>query len=108
VAAANDSKTTATGRGRKRHPSDIGLQVLATGKRPTAGRLAVSFERGLERQVRDAAEREAAGNVSAWLADAARERLRLDAGRQLLKEYETRHGKISDEALAEVERQWPR
>ena len=116
VAAAHGSKTAAAGRGKKKYPRSIALKQFyakaqdasAAGKRPTAGRLAVSFERSLEKQVRDAAAKEAAGNVSAWLADAARERLRLDAGRQLVTEYEVRHGKISQEALAEVERQWPR
>ena len=46
--------------------------------------------------------------MSAWLAEAARERLRLDAGWALLREHEAEYGKISDAALAKVDREWPR
>jgi hypothetical protein len=70
--------------------------------------LAVSFEPSLARQVRQAAAEKSQGNVSAWLAEAARERLRLDAGWALLREYEAEHGMIGDEALARVDREWPR
>jgi hypothetical protein len=71
-------------------------------------KLAISFDGGLAAQVQQAAKRQSAGNVSAWLAEAARERLRLEAARQLLREYEAEHGAISSERIAEVERQWPR
>jgi hypothetical protein len=37
-----------------------------------------------------------------------RDRLWLEGGRQLLREYEADNGVISDERIAEVEREWPR
>jgi hypothetical protein len=77
-------------------------------QRGTANRLAVSFETGLADQVRRAAARESRGNVSAWLAEAAREHLRLNALGEWLAELDKKHGKVSAEALAEVDRLWPR
>src|SRR5258707_696019 len=71
-------------------------------------KLAISFEGDLAVQVQRAARSQTAGNVSAWLAGAARRRLRLDAGRQLLEEYEAENGPITDEQIAQVEREWPR
>ncbi len=71
-------------------------------------KLAVSFDRGLALKVRRAAGRRSAGNVSAWLAEAARERLRLEAGHSFLKEYEAEYGAITKAEMAGVRRQWPR
>jgi hypothetical protein len=71
-------------------------------------KLAISFEGDLAVQVQRAARNQTAGNVSAWLAEAARKRLRLEAGRQLLKEYEAENGSITDEQISQVEREWPR
>jgi hypothetical protein len=76
-------------------------------KAPGAAKLAISFEGNLAAQVRRAAKKQAAGNVSAWLAEAARERLQLQARRDLLEEFEARHGPITDAELAEVEKRWP-
>jgi hypothetical protein len=77
-------------------------------KRTVSTKLAISFEDGLAVRVQRAARVETGGNVSAWLAEAARERLRLQAGRALLKEYESAHGAITADEIARVERQWPR
>jgi len=76
-------------------------------RRPSSTKLAVSFESRLADQVQRAARRQAAGNVSAWLAAAAREHLRLEAARALLREHEATHGRIPAASLAEVEREWP-
>lgn len=73
-----------------------------------ARKLAVSFEEDLAEQVREAAEQDAAGNVSAWLAQAARERLRLAAARRLLEEHVAKHGPITEAERAKVRREWPR
>ena len=74
---------------------------------PRKANLAVSFDPTLANRVRGAAEKESGGNVSAWLAEAAREKLRLDAGWAAVKSYEAEHGKISADALARVDREWP-
>jgi hypothetical protein len=77
-------------------------------KRPGSEKLAISFDRGLALKVRRAAGRRSAGNISAWLAEAARERLRIEAGVLFLKEYEAEYGSITDKEVAEVRRRWPR
>jgi hypothetical protein len=71
------------------------------------GNLAISFEPTLASQVRDAADKQSDGNVSAWLAEAARERLRLDAGWAYVRDFEARNGAISDDELKEIDRLWP-
>lgn len=85
-----------------------GLRRSAQSKRPGSEKLAVSFEKRLAARVRKAAGKRAAGNISAWLAEAAREQLRLEAGRSFLKDYESKHGSITKDELAEVRRRWPR
>ena len=70
-------------------------------------KLAISFEGALARQVHRAAELEARGNVSAWLAEAARRRLRQSALASAVAAYEAEHGAITADELAEVRRQWP-
>jgi len=77
-------------------------------QRSGSEKLAVSFDRGLAGRVRRAASKRASGNISAWLAEAAREQLRIEAGLSLLKEYEEEHGAITKEEIAEVRRRWPR
>jgi hypothetical protein len=79
-----------------------------THKRVASKKLAVSFEGGLADRIQRAATEQTAGNVSAWLAEAARERLRLQAARTLLHEYEAEHGVITKDELAQIEREWPR
>jgi hypothetical protein len=52
--------------------------------------------------------REAAGrsnqSVSAWITEAAKDRLRNEAGLALLEEYEAEHGPITDADRAELAR----
>lgn len=79
-----------------------------SGRTHRKGNLAVSFEPALATQVRDAAEKQSQGNVSAWLAEAARERLRLEAGWQYIRDFEARNGKLTDEELREADQMWPR
>lgn len=79
-----------------------------TRKRVASAKLAVSFEGGLAADVQRAARKQTAGNVSAWLAEAARDRLRFEAGRDVLRNYEAEHGAITEDEIAEVQRQWPR
>jgi len=82
------------------------MRPAAAGKE-TARKLAVSFEATLARDVQRAAEIEAEGNVSAWLAEAARMALRQSAARELLEDWEAKNGPITDQELAEVDRLWP-
>ena len=58
--------------------------------------------------IREAAEREADGNVSAWLAQAAARELRRAALRAVIADYEAKHGAITEEEMAEARRRWPR
>jgi hypothetical protein len=73
----------------------------------TTRKVAVSLEKGLADAIEEAAARENGGNVSGWLAEAARERLRLNAMREALARYEAAHGVITEEQLAEADRLWP-
>jgi hypothetical protein len=77
-------------------------------KRLTSKKLAVSFEGSLADRVQQAATEQTSGNVSAWLAEAARERLRLQAAREFLRQYEAEHGAITSDEIAKVDREWPR
>jgi hypothetical protein len=95
-------------------PANKGLRLglksralLASKRRAPSKKLAISFDGRLAAEVHRAAQKQASGNVSAWLAEAARDRLRLENGRQLLKEYEAEHGPIAEHQIAEVEREWP-
>src|SRR5450631_4526934 len=67
-------------------------------------RFSVTFDRALDKEVRAAA----GNNISAWLAEAAREQLRREAGTEFVRQFEEKHGKVSDEMMAEVDRGWPR
>jgi hypothetical protein len=66
-------------------------------------KMSVSFDLGLGEAIRSSA----AGNeqsVSAWLADAARDRLRLEAIGDAVGAWEERFGALSDDEVAEAER----
>jgi hypothetical protein len=76
-------------------------------RRSGATKLAISFEGSLAAQVHRAAKLEARGNVSAWLAEAARRHLRQQALKQAIESYEAEHGVITDRELAEVRALWP-
>jgi hypothetical protein len=58
----------------------------------TVERLAISFERELARAVRKAAGEQP---TSAWLADAARRKLRCEGLLGIVQEWEQGHGEIS-------------
>jgi DNA-binding IclR family transcriptional regulator len=60
--------------------------------------MSISFDAELGRQMRESAG--AAGQtVSAWLAEAARDRLRLEALRRARRPWEQRHGALTGEDL---------
>ena len=71
-----------------------------------AKKLAISFEPKLAAQIQQDARVSAGGNVSAWLADAAREHLRLRAMQVALDEYEAEYGVITEAEMAETRRKW--
>lgn len=60
----------------------------------------VSFPPGLATAI-DAAAAESGTSFSAWIADTASNRLRLDAGRRGVAEWEAEHGPLSNQELAE-------
>jgi hypothetical protein len=74
----------------------------------SARKLAISLDDDLAKEVQRAAKAEARGNVSAWLADAARLRLRQLAARQALKAFEDEHGAVTETELRRARRSWPR
>jgi hypothetical protein len=67
----------------------------------TVERFAISFERELARQVRRSAAREP---TSAWLADAARRKLRAEGLLEVVADWEQQHGEITLEELRAAER----
>jgi hypothetical protein len=73
-----------------------------------ADRLAITFSPALAREVRDSAELLTGGNVSAWLAEAARERLRHEALDEAIAAHEARRGVITENELADVAKSWPK
>ncbi len=69
-------------------------------------KLSVSFEPELAQRTREAAE--ATGrSVSAFVAEAVEHRLKLEAGRRLLEEWEAEHGAISEQERSRVRSRWP-
>ncbi len=72
-----------------------------------AKKLAISLDGDLAKEVQRAARVESRGNVSAWLAEAARSRLRQLAAKQALKVYEDETGEITEAELRQVRRLWP-
>jgi hypothetical protein len=73
-----------------------------------ARKLAISLDGDLAKEVQRAAKVESRGNVSAWLAEAARARLRQLAVKRALKVYEDERGEITEAELRQVRRLWPR
>ena len=76
--------------------------------RVTSEKLAISFSRGTVGKVRKAAKRRSAGNVSAWLEEAALDRLRHEALGDAIAYYESKNGKITDDDLVAVKAKWPK
>jgi len=66
-------------------------------------KMSVSFEVELGSDIRQAAEAEGK-SVSAWLAAAARDRLRSEALGDAIREWERVYGEITEEELAEANR----
>lgn len=62
-------------------------------------RLSVTVPADIAQQVREAAD-QASETISGWITAAAAHRLRLDAGRQLLAEYEAEHGAVTEQERA--------
>jgi hypothetical protein len=60
----------------------------------------ISLPPDLADAIDEAAQREGT-TVSAWIADTVAHRLRLDAGRRGIAEWETIHGPLTGEELAE-------
>jgi hypothetical protein len=69
-------------------------------------KLSLSFDPELAQRTREAAE--ATGrSLSAFVAEAVAYRLKLEAGRRLLEQWEAEHGAISDKERARVRSRWP-
>jgi hypothetical protein len=64
-------------------------------------RLSVSFDADLARAVRRAAGKEP---TSAWLADAARRKLRAEGLMRVVREWESEHGPLLDSELMAADR----
>lgn len=62
----------------------------------TVERFAISFDRELAKAVRRAAGKQP---TSAWLADAARRKLRAEGLLRVVSEWESEHGEITDAEL---------
>lgn len=60
----------------------------------------VSFPPELAKEI-DQAAAGAGSTFSAWIAETASRRLRLDAGRRGAAEWETEHGPLTEQELAE-------
>jgi hypothetical protein len=71
----------------------------------TVARFAVSFDPDLARAVRRAARNQP---TSAWLADAARRKLRAEGLLSAVEDWEREHGAISEAELRAVERKQQR
>lgn len=69
-------------------------------------KIAISLDDELATEVHDAARSETNGNVSAWLANAARRELRRKALREAVAGFEKAHGAIGEAAMAEARRKW--
>ena len=67
-----------------------------------AVKMSVSFERALGDRIRSAARRSGTG-VSSWLAGAAAARLRADALREFLDEWEAENGPLTTDELRRAE-----
>ena len=62
----------------------------------TVARFAISFDQNLARAVRRAAGKQA---TSAWLADAARRKLRSEGLLQVVRDWEDEHGQLREVEL---------
>jgi hypothetical protein len=67
----------------------------------TVARLAVSFDPELAREIKRAAGKQ---SVSAWLAEAARSRLRSEGLLKVVAEWEAEHGEITEAEMRAIDR----
>ena len=67
----------------------------------TVARFAISFDQELARAVRRAAGKEP---TSAWLADAARRKLRTEGLLRVVRDWEDEHGELTDAELHDAKR----
>ena len=67
-----------------------------------ADKMSVSFERTLGDRIRTAARKSGIG-ISSWLAGAAAARLRADALREFLDDWEARHGALTADEIERAE-----
>ncbi|HVS63205.1 MAG TPA: hypothetical protein VMT85_06825 [Thermoanaerobaculia bacterium] len=65
--------------------------------------MSISLDAALAEEAREAAAR-AGNNLSGWLAEAARARLRGDALEDFLPDWESRHGALDPEEIERAER----
>jgi hypothetical protein len=93
---------------RKHMSATLTKKARSAKSRARSTKLAISFDGGLAAQVQKAALSHSAGNVSAWLAEAARERLRHQALTDAIAQYEAEAGVITDDELSAVRTQWPK
>ena len=75
----------------------VGLNLMGVEK------MSVSFDLELGEAIRNSAE-EGNQSVSAWLAEAARDRLRLEALGEAVSTWEEKFGPLTDAEVAEAER----
>ncbi|MCU0309120.1 MAG: hypothetical protein MUE51_15415 [Thermoleophilia bacterium] len=69
-------------------------------------KLSISLPAEIAAGAQAAAEREAGGNVSAWLAALVGEELRRQESLAAVEEWEREHGVIDDEALRDARARW--
>jgi hypothetical protein len=70
-------------------------------------KMSVSFDLKLGAAIKKSAARSSL-SVSAWLAEAARDRLRRQALGEAIETWETTHGTLTEAELADAERQLDR
>ena len=69
-------------------------------------KLSLSFEPDLAQRAREAAE-STGRSLSAFVAEAVEQRLKLESGRRLLEEWEQEQGAITERERAKVRSRWP-
>lgn len=91
----------------RRNSAPRGARRKAT-RGVTAKKMAVSFDARLAADIQRAAKQGTGGNVSAWLALAAADRIRRDNLAGALRWMEEKNGPSTPEELAVAERLWPK
>ena len=67
-------------------------------------KMSISLAPDVGEAVRDAAKREGV-SLSAWLSDAAARKLRANAFREFIDEWEAEHGAITEEEMTRARRE---